>query len=84
MSEQAIAIAGMYFAFGVLALLTVIIAITIWQLSTNYRAKASAAREEAYRKLAEQAVTAQTQINVALAEMSPRLAAIEKMLREVE
>lgn len=40
--------------------------------------------EEAYRKPAEEAVKTQTEVAEALIEMRPRLAAIEKPLREVE
>lgn len=75
---------GMAFVFGILALLTVIIVISIWQLATTQRAKASIAREEAYGKLAEDAIKTQTEIGESLKEMRPQLAAIEKLLREVK
>ena len=74
---------GMTFVLGILALVTVIIVVSIWQFASNQRAKASAAREEAYRKLVEEAVKTQTEIAGALKEMRPQLAAIEKLLREV-
>lgn len=75
---------GMAFVLGILALITVIIVVAIWQFSATQRARASVAREEAYRKLAEEAVKTQTEIAEALKEMRPQLAAIEKLLREVE
>jgi hypothetical protein len=75
---------GMTFVLGILPLVTVIIVVSIWQFASNQRAKASAAREEAYRKLAEEAVKTQTEIAETLKEMRPKLAAIEKLLREVE
>ena len=40
--------------------------------------------EAAYRKLAKETVKRQTEIAEALKEMRPTLAAIEKLLREVE
>jgi hypothetical protein len=40
--------------------------------------------EESYRKLAEEAVKTQTEVVEALKEMGPKLAVIEKLLREVE
>jgi len=75
---------GMFFVLGTLALMTVIIVVSIWQFASTQRAKASIAREEAYRRLAEDAVKTQTEIAEALKEMRPQLAAIEKLLREVE
>ena len=78
------AIPGMNFVLGLLALATIIIVVSIWQFAANERAKASIAREEAYRKLAEEAVKTQTEIAEALKEIRPQLAAIEKLLREVE
>jgi hypothetical protein len=78
------AIPGMNFVLGLLVLITVIIVVSIWQFATTQRAKASIAREEAYRKLAEESLRTQTEIADALKEMRPKLAAVEKLLREVE
>jgi hypothetical protein len=78
------AIPGMNFVLGLLVLITVIIVVSIWQFATTQRAKASIAREEAYRKLAEESLKTQTEIADALKEMRPKLAAVEKLLREVE
>jgi len=75
---------GMAFTLGVLALATIIIVVSIWQFAANERAKASIAREEAYRKLAEESAKAQTEIVEALKEIRPKIAEIEKLLREVE
>ena len=75
---------GMAFVLGILVLVTVIIVVSIWQFATTQRAKASVAREEAYRKLSEESLKTQTEIAEALKEMRPQLAAIEKLLREVE
>jgi ABC-type dipeptide/oligopeptide/nickel transport system permease subunit len=75
---------GMAFTLGLLTLVTVIIVVSIWQFATTQRAKASIAREEAYRKLAEESAKTQAEIAEALKEMRPQLAAIEKLLREVE
>lgn len=75
---------GMLFVLGLLTLITVIIVVAIWQFATTQRAKASIAREEAYRKLAEESAKTQTEIAEALKEMRPKLATIEKLMREVE
>lgn len=75
---------GMAFTLGLLTLVTVIIVVSIWQFATTQRAKASIAREEAYRKLAEESAKTQAEIAEALREMRPQLTAIEKLLREVE
>jgi hypothetical protein len=78
------AIPGMTFVLGLLTLATIIIVVFIWQFAANERAKASIAREEAYRKLVEESLKTQTEIADALKEMRPKLAAVEKLLREVE
>ena len=75
---------GILFVLGILALITVIIVISIWQFASTQRAKSSVAREEAYRKLAEESAKTQAEIAEALKEMRPQLAAVEKLLREVE
>ncbi|GAB3238604.1 hypothetical protein GCM10027447_38190 [Glycomyces halotolerans] len=76
--------AGMLFAFGVLLLVTaVIIAAIIWAASTS-KAKASAAREANYRELAEKAGLDSAEIKASLSEIKGRLAAVERMLKEVD
>jgi len=40
-------------------------------------------REDTYRPLAEQATAAQTETAAALADLRPRIAAIEKLIRDV-
>ena len=84
-------IPGTFFAMMILILFTIIIVVVLVQVFSSYRARMSITREEAYRKLAEQATTAeqksaeeQKKIAEALEDMRARLAAIEKMLREVE
>jgi hypothetical protein len=78
-------------AVGIFALLTTVISVTIVQLATTWRAKATLAREGEYRKLAETAVRTQddTQRELAalggrLAEMESRMASMERILKEVE
>ncbi len=63
----------------------------IWQSFATVRARASVAREETSRRLAEQATGAmqkmaeeQQKIVQSLDELRVRIVAIEKMLREVE
>jgi biopolymer transport protein ExbB/TolQ len=86
-----ITVSGMLFVLGLLALITILIVVVIWQSFTTRRARMSVEREEAYRKLAEQLtdaqqITAQEQHNLSKSvdEIQTRIAAIEKLLREVE
>jgi len=82
---------GMAYALISSALIVVVIVVVVIQGFGTYRAKMSLAREEAYRKMAEQALAAaqksieeEQKIAATLEEMRTRLAAIEKILREVE
>lgn len=88
-------IGGMGFVLVILALLTIIIVAAITQGTKIVKAKTMSAsqiaRDEAYRKLAEEAVSAQQKIAndqqriiKDLAEMKQCIYAMEKMLREVE
>jgi len=77
-------------AVGGIAMITVIAAVAIWQGMASWRARMSAAREEAYRKLAEENLSAQTRMAVQqqriaddLAGLNERVANIEKLLKEV-
>jgi biopolymer transport protein ExbB/TolQ len=86
-----ITVFGMLFVLGLLALITILIVVVIWQSFTTRRARMSVEREEAYRRLAEQLtdaqqITAQEQHNLSKSvdEIQTRIAAIEKILREVE
>lgn len=79
------------FALVVLALVTTVIVVVIWQSFATRRARMSVEREEAYRKLAEQATSAeqksadeQQKAAKTLEEINHRLVAIEKILRDVE
>ena len=83
-------IQGSFFEMMMLILFTIIIVVALVKVFTTYRAKSNIMREEAYRKLSEQATAAeqkaveeQKKITEALEDMRARLAAIEKMLREV-
>ena len=74
-----------------LLLLTIIIVVALVQGFASYRARSDLTREEAYRKLSEQAAAAeqknveeQKKIAATLEEMRNHLVAIEKILREVE
>lgn len=85
------AVFGMFFTIALLVMITVVIVVVIWQSFVTKRARMSVAREEAYRKLAEQATAAQqTTANVeqkivdGVEELRTRVAAIEKLLRDVE
>jgi Tfp pilus assembly protein PilO len=69
----------------------IILVVVVVQGFGAYRAKMSLTREDAYRKLAEEAVANTRKLNeehqktaAILEEMRTRLAAIEKILRDVE
>jgi hypothetical protein len=64
--------------------------VVVWQVGASWRARISAAREESYRKLVEDAVAWQRQATVALermaaelAELRARTAEVERVLKEV-
>ena len=64
--------------------------VVAWQVGASWRARISAAREEAYRKLVEDAVAWQRQATVALermtaelTELRARTAEVERVLKEV-
>lgn len=86
-----IAVFGMFFVLGILALSTIVIVVVIWQSFLTRRARMSVEREEAYRKLAEQATASQQKTAIeeqkiaeGVEELRVRVAAIEKILRDVE
>jgi hypothetical protein len=83
------------FVITIVAIIATVILVLIWQLSQNARARsaaaATAAQDEAYRKLAEQSAMAQERVaadlatlNTSVTELRERVASIEKMMREVE
>jgi len=80
--------AGMLFVLVILTLVTIIAVVVIKQALKTARAKtismAQIAREEAYRKLAEEAISLQKKISEDLSDMRTRIVSIEKMLREVD
>jgi hypothetical protein len=76
---------------GVFVLLTTVITVIIWQLAVTRRAKATLAREQEYRTLAERAVRTQESTERRLAELTGRLTdlhsrmqAVERILKAVE
>ncbi|GAA1411531.1 hypothetical protein GCM10009639_63250 [Kitasatospora putterlickiae] len=71
-------------ALGLFVLVTVVLAVVVWQFGATYRAKAALAREGEYRRLAETAVGVQQETERQLAEVRQRLASMERILKEVE
>ena len=69
---------------SVFTLITVVAARVIRQLGTIVRAKAAVAREEGFRKLAEQSLTAQQATERQLTELRLRMESMERILKEVE
>jgi hypothetical protein len=82
--EDPMAVPGMWFAFGMTVLFTIIITVIIWQLFATRRAHAVLARDEAYRKLAEQATETQKKTAEDLTDVRQRIERIEKILKDVE
>ncbi|HEX2145483.1 MAG TPA: hypothetical protein VHG10_13345 [Glycomyces sp.] len=76
--------AGMLFVFGIFLLITAIIIAIIMYFATTAKAKASVAREEAYRALAAKANEDTDEIRASLAEIKGRLLSVERMLKETE
>lgn len=85
---------GMGFVLFILMLITIVAVVVISQALKTSRARttgrAEIARDEAYRKLAEESIAVQRKmaedqrkITNDLSEMKARINAIEKMLREV-
>lgn len=83
------------FVLGMMAIFAVVASILIWQVFRTRQAtiesRAQIAREEAYRRLAEEAVSVQNRTSAELAQLTEgmadlrvRVATIERMLREVE
>jgi len=64
----------------ILALVTILLVFGMKYFSAARRDRAGVTREDAYRELAEKAVSVQSDVS----EMRLRLTAIEKLLREVE
>lgn len=78
-------IGGMVFVLVLLVPLAVVLVwqgFKTWQIRTTSRAEI--ARDEAYRKLAEEAISLQKKIAEDLSDLRIRIASIEKMFREVD
>jgi hypothetical protein len=78
-------------AMAGITMISAIIVVGVWQAFASWRARVSVAREEAYRKLAEQSAATQQELleeqkRVAshLTEVRTRVENIERILREVE
>lgn len=74
-----------------IAMVTAIAVVVVWQFFASWRARVSAAREEAYRDLSarfadtqEQLVADQGRVAADLSEVKARVENIERILREVE
>jgi hypothetical protein len=76
--------AGMLFVFGFGLLVTAVIIAGIVYAATTAKAKASVAREDAYRELAAKMSTDAEEVRASLAEIKGRLVSVERMLKEVE
>lgn len=81
-------IAGMWFVLGILSLILILSIVIIGQFFKHSQIKiktqAEIARDEAYRKLAEDAITVQKQMAEDLSELRQKIVSMEKLLREVD
>ena len=75
--EAAIAVAGILFV-------TIVLSVTIWQVLATGRAGLSSRRENAYRKVAEEAVEAQRRMSAQLETAVSELAHLRRQTSEVE
>lgn len=76
---------------AVFVTVTVIVTVVVWQIFATARSRMSVAREEAYRKLAEQSAEAIDRVTAQLdrqagqvADIQTRTAELERLLKEVE
>jgi hypothetical protein len=91
MDDTTISINGIWFVAAIAALVTVLLVAVIWQVGGAVRARAAAAREDAYRDLATRTTATAARTNEDLdriaadvADMKSRLTAMERLMREVE
>ena len=84
------ALAGMIMGAFVLSLITVVVVVVLWRGMEVARTQLSNSKEADFKKLAETSVAAQQEIvaeqkktRMTLDEIRDRLAAVEKLLREV-
>ncbi|HHT02317.1 MAG TPA: hypothetical protein GXZ96_06495 [Firmicutes bacterium] len=82
------ALAGMGFVLFILTLVTIIAVVVIWQVLKTAREKTRYAVElainDAYRRLAEQAVAVEEKMAKDIADLRARVASMENLLREIE
>lgn len=79
-----IEIAGMTFVLYILTLMVVLVYLGLKAWQTRIVSAAEVARDEAYRKLAAEAVATQKKTADELADLRVRVASMEKILRDVE
>ena len=84
------ALAGMIMGAFVLSLITIVVVVVLWRGMEVARTQMSSSKEADFKKLAETSVTTQQEIvaeqkktRMTLDEIRDRLAAVEKLLREV-
>jgi hypothetical protein len=77
-------------AFSGITMITVIASVAIWQGFLSWRARMSAAQEEAYRQLAEENLSAQARLATqqqhladGMKDLQSRIVDIERILKEV-
>jgi hypothetical protein len=71
-------------AFGLFAFATTVATVIIVQIFTTMRARAALTREAEFRQLAATSIAVQESTERRLADLADRLAAIERILKQVE
>lgn len=73
-----------FIGIGILALITIVVVVVIYQGALIWRARVSAARDNEYRDLATRATATQEEVVTELAQLRARVESIEVLLRTVD
>lgn len=77
------ATAGIWIGLGIPAFLCAAVAVIVWSYFRLQAHRADAVANADYRKLADQAVANQHELRAELAKLTEKVAAVEKLMRDV-
>jgi predicted signal transduction protein with EAL and GGDEF domain len=77
------AVAGIYLGLGIPAFVCIATAVIVWSWFRLQAHRADAVAMANYRKLAEEAVANQQELRAELAKLTEKVAAVEKLMRDV-
>ncbi|HEY7325763.1 MAG TPA: hypothetical protein VH520_13155 [Streptosporangiaceae bacterium] len=77
------ATAGIWIGLGIPAFLCAAVAVIVWSYFRLQAHRADAVANADYRKLAEEAVANQQELRTELAKLTEKVAAVEKLMRDV-